>query len=196
MFEPLTMLVRNNVFPLLLVFISVCSCKQEQKTVELENQSDVPKLTTLRSSSVQKQATSTYNLPPKNAVNISDTFVVVQPSIEGLFIHAFNREAKEKEWEAMIVGVVITTPDWEEVNDPNTQEILGRTRTAAIFAKDEEGRCIAFERYTIFQSYKNGSFIGKPRGYSYSPSKDIDCQKYEHLMFKSVKQNVFDERNE
>lgn len=190
------MLVRNIVFPLLLVFISVCSCKQEQKTVELEKQSDVPKSTALRSSSVQKQASSTYNLPPKNAVNISDTFVVVQPSIEGLFIHAFNREAKEKEWEAMIVGVMITTPDWEEVNDNHTQKILGRIRTAAILAKGEEGQCIAFERYTIFQAYKNGSFIGKPYGYSHTPSKDIDCNRYEHLKFKSSQQTDVDERNE
>lgn len=153
------------------------------------------------SSSVKKQIIGNLSSPPKNSIDIPSVFITVQPSIDGLFINAFNREAKEKEWEAVITGVVLISPDWEEMNDSTTQEILGRTRTAAIFAKGEEGRCIAFERYTIFQAYKNGNFIGKARGYSHTESKDIDCKKYEHLFFfkghaeKGLGEQ-FDERNE
>ncbi|MCU0425702.1 MAG: hypothetical protein MUF71_08775 [Candidatus Kapabacteria bacterium] len=189
-----------RLFSLALVVIALSACTRHEK-VEIPKE-ESPKSTTQPASTVasggsdKNQSLLKIGTDQNNGVNIPDTFITVQPSIDALFIHAFNREAKEKEWEAIITGVVLTSPDWEEVNDKNTQEILGRTRTATILAKGEEGRCIVFEQYTIFQAYKNGSFIGKPRGYSFSPSKDIDCKKYEHLMFKSVKQNEFDERNE
>lgn len=181
---------------MLALFVASCSRRQDLENVLVKKPESLMKSSAIGSPSTKKQTTSNLPNPAKNGIDIPDVFITVQPSIDALFINAFHREAKEKEWEAVITGVVLISPDWEEVNDPNTQEILGRTRTAAIFAKGEEGLCIAFERYTIFQAYKNGSFIGKPRGYSHTESKDIDCKKYEHLMFKNVQQSDFDERNE
>ena len=185
---------------MLALFVASCSRRQDLENVLVKKPESLMKSNAIGSPSTKKQTTSNLPNPAKNGIDIPDVFITVQPSIDALFINAFHREAKEKEWEAVITGVVLISPDWEEVNDPNTQEILGRTRTAAIFAKGEEGLCIAFERYTIFQAYKNGSFIGKPCGYSHTESKDIDCKKYEHLFFKrNVARGLeerFDERNE
>ena len=186
---------------LMLVLVPVsCSRRQNPENVLTKKPESLIKSSAIGSSPTKKQITNNFSNLAKNDVEVPTVFMTVQPSIDALFINAFNREAKEKKWEAVITGVVLISPDWEEVNDPNTQEILGRTRTAAIFAKGEEGLCIAFERYTIFQTYKNGSFIGKPRGYSHTESKDIDCKKYEHLFFKrNVARGLeerFDERNE
>ncbi len=190
--------IRLFSFALVVIALSACARHEKAETPKEEAPKSTIQPTSTPASGGDKknQSLQKNSTEQKNGVNIPDTFITVQPSIDALFIHAFNREAKEKEWEAIITGVVLTSPDWEEVNDKNTQEILGRTRTATILAKGEEGRCIVFEQYTIFQAYKNGSFIGKPRGYSFSPSKDIDCNNYEHLKFKSGRQNEFDERNE
>lgn len=172
-----------------------CSRRQEPEISGKEIPHTAIKPSVVSSSNGQQQSSHVSNTQ-KNGVDIPEVFITVQPSIDELFVYAFNCEAKEKEWETMITGVVLISPDWEEVNDNNTQKILGRTRTAAILAKGEEGQCIAFERYTIFQAYKNGSFIGKPRGYSYTSSKDIDCNRCEHLKFKSSQQTDVDEQNE
>ncbi len=172
-----------------------CSRKQEPENVLVKHLDTTVKSNTIASSSTKKQASNKRHSLADD-VDIPDTFIVVQPSIDALFVHAFEREVQEKEWEATIIGVVLISPDWEEDIDPNTQEILGRIRTAAVFSKGEEGLCYVFERYTIFQEYKNGKFVGKPREYAHTESKEIECKKYQHFFFKPGTKPEFDERNE
>ena len=134
------------------------------------------------------------DLPSK--VVTPDTFLVEQPSLDPLFINAFSKEAKEKEWEANIAGVLLTSENWEEDIDKQTQKIKGRIRTATVLFKGEEGACFVFETYQIYQDYQNGEYIGEPRAHFHSESKEVDCEKYKHLIFSAVKNAEYDKKRE
>lgn len=125
-------------------------------------------------------------LKSPDTVAIPDTFIVAQPSLDPLFINAFNKEAREKEWEAGIAGVLLTSEDWIEDIDKQTHQIKGRIRTATVLFKGEEGVCFVFETYQIYQDYQNGEYVGEPRSHFHSPSKEVNCEKYKHLIINKV----------
>jgi hypothetical protein len=160
----------------------------------LENENDLKEHEQFEKEWEAKMKDST--LIPSDSVLIPDTFIIVEPSIDPLFINALDRQIKEEEWEASITGIVLTSEDWVEDIDPRTREIKGRIRTAAVIFMGEEGICSVFEKYQIYQDYINGSYVGEPRPYFHSESKEVDCEKYKHLMFKKVTRIDYDKKGE
>jgi hypothetical protein len=132
----------------------------------------------------------------EDSLRIPNTFIRIEPSLDPIFINAFNQEAKEKEWEANLVGVLLTSEDWQEDIDKRTQQIKGRIRTATVLFKGEEGACFVFETYQIYQDYQNGEYLGEPRAHFHSPSKEVNCEKYKHLIINKLEPIEYDKKGE
>jgi hypothetical protein len=174
---------------LIIIIFMLSSCN-----FSLENENDLKEHEQFEKEWEAKMKDSTLMSP--DSVFIPDTFIMVEPSINPLFINALNKQIKEEEWEASITGIVLTSKDWAEDIDPKTREIKGRIRTAAVIFMGEEGVCSVFEKYEIYQDYQNGSYVGEPRPYFHSESKEVDCEKYKHLMFKKVTRIGYDKKGE